>query len=87
MAEINERKVEDMKAIFLNKIAGPEALGYGELPRPQPAAGEALVRIFATAITPTELQWVPTWKQRTGHPRRNLDEPAGAVGKRMKDDL
>ncbi len=58
-----------MKAIFLNKVAGPEALGYGETPRPQPAAGQVLVKVFATAIMPTELQWEPTWKQRTGQPR------------------
>ncbi len=58
-----------MKAIYLNQVAGPEALGYGEIPRPQPALGEALVKVFATAVTPTELQWVPTWKERTGQPR------------------
>ena len=58
-----------MKAVFLNQIAGPEALGYGETLKPQPAAGQVLVSVFATAITPTELQWEPTWKQRTGQPR------------------
>lgn len=58
-----------MKAAFLNKVAGPEALGYGETPQPQPAAGQVLVKVFATAIMPTELQWEPTWKQRSGQPR------------------
>ncbi len=58
-----------MKAMFVNKVSGPEALGYGEIPQPRPAAGEVLVKIFATAIMPTEFQWVPTWKQRTGQPR------------------
>ena len=58
-----------IKAMFLSKVAGPEALGYGEIPPPRPAAGEALIKVFATAITPTALQWVPTWKRRTGEPR------------------
>ncbi len=58
-----------MKAVFLNKVAGLEALGYGEMPRPEPAAGQVLVKVFATAIMPTEIQWGPTWKQRNGQPR------------------
>ena len=58
-----------MKAVFLNKVAGPEALGYGDTPTPRPSAGQALIKVFATAIMPTELQWEPTWKQRTGEPR------------------
>jgi NADPH:quinone reductase-like Zn-dependent oxidoreductase len=53
----------------LNKVSGPEALGYGEIRQPWPGTGQVLVKIFATAITPTELQWVTTWKQRTGQPR------------------
>jgi NADPH:quinone reductase-like Zn-dependent oxidoreductase len=59
-----------MKAVFLNKVAGPEALDYGEAPTPRPAAGQVLVEVLATAVMPTELQWEPTWKQRTGQPRR-----------------
>jgi NADPH:quinone reductase-like Zn-dependent oxidoreductase len=58
-----------MKAVFLNKVAGPEALDYGETPTPRPAAGQVLVEVLATAVMPTELQWEPTWKQRTGQPR------------------
>jgi NADPH:quinone reductase-like Zn-dependent oxidoreductase len=58
-----------MKAVFLNKVAGAEALDYGETPTPRPAAGQLLVKVFATAIMPTELMWEPTWKQRTGQPR------------------
>jgi NADPH:quinone reductase-like Zn-dependent oxidoreductase len=58
-----------MKAVFLNKVAGPETLDYGETPTPRPGAGQVLVKVFATAIMPTELQWEPTWKQRTGQPR------------------
>lgn len=41
----------------------------GDLPRPQPAAGEALIKIHATAITPTELLWFPTWNTPSSQPR------------------
>jgi NADPH:quinone reductase-like Zn-dependent oxidoreductase len=58
-----------MKAVFLNKVAGPEALDYGETATPRPATGQLVVKVFATAIMPTELAWEPTWKQRTGQPR------------------
>jgi len=58
-----------MKAVFLDKVAGPEALAYGDTPAPRPAAGQVLVKVFATAIMPTELEWETTWKQRTGQPR------------------
>jgi NADPH:quinone reductase-like Zn-dependent oxidoreductase len=58
-----------MKAIYLETKAGPEALIYGELPRPQPNAGEVLVKVHATAVTPTELQWFPTWHTPSGNPR------------------
>ena len=58
-----------MNAIFLDRKAGAESLVSGDLPRPQPAAGEALIKIHATAVTPTELQWFPTWNTPSGQPR------------------
>ena len=58
-----------MKAIFLNQAAGAESLTFGELPRPVPRAGEVLVRVQATAVTPTEFCWYPTFHQATGEPR------------------
>ena len=58
-----------MKAAYLTKNAGPEALVIGDIPRPQPGVGEVLVRVHATAITPTEFMWFPTFKTRTGEPR------------------
>lgn len=58
-----------MKAIYLNQKAGPEALILGDLPQPQPRADEILVRVHATAITPTELQWYPTFNLAGGGPR------------------
>jgi NADPH:quinone reductase-like Zn-dependent oxidoreductase len=58
-----------MKALFLEKKAGPESLVSGEIPRPSPKAGEVLVKVFATAVTPTELEWFPTFAQSSGEPR------------------
>lgn len=45
-----------MKAIYLNSKGGAEALVAGEIPRPVPNAGNALVKVLATAVAPTELR-------------------------------
>jgi NADPH:quinone reductase-like Zn-dependent oxidoreductase len=58
-----------MKAIRLHARGGPESLRFEDAPKPQPAAGEVLVRVRAAAVTPTELLWVPTWATRDGGPR------------------
>ena len=38
-------------------------------PRPEPAPGEALVRVEAAAITPAELTWSDTWSDAAGKSR------------------
>ena len=53
-----------MNAVCLHTCGGPEALMYEQAPTPQPG-----VRVHAAAVTPTELQWVPTWTTRAGEPR------------------
>jgi NADPH:quinone reductase-like Zn-dependent oxidoreductase len=58
-----------MKAIYLEKKAGPEALVAGEIPRPSPKANEVLIKVHATAVMPTELEWSPTFNQESGEPR------------------
>ena len=58
-----------MNAIRLHARGGPQAFVYEQAPAPQPGAGEVLVRVHAAAVTPTELQWMPTWTTRTGEPR------------------
>jgi NADPH:quinone reductase-like Zn-dependent oxidoreductase len=58
-----------MKAVYLQKKAGADSLVSGEIPCPRPNAGEVLVKIFATAIMPTELNWEPTFNQPSGAPR------------------
>lgn len=58
-----------MNALYLKSKSGPEALVAGDLPRPEPKAGEVLVQVHATAVTPTELQWFPTFNTSSGEPR------------------
>lgn len=58
-----------MKAAYLTKRTGPEGLTVGEIPEPRPSEGQILVRVHATAITPTELSWFPTFQAPNGAPR------------------
>ena len=58
-----------MKAIYLKKKGGAESLVSGEIPKPTPKAGEVLVKVYATAVMPTELSWEPTFNQPSGEPR------------------
>ena len=49
-----------MKAIRFDAYGGPEVLRYEDVPIPQPAAGQALVRVKAVAVNPLD------WKIRSG---------------------
>ncbi len=49
-----------MKACFFRRYGGPEVLEYGEMPDPQPAAGEIVVRIHAASVNAAD------WKMRAG---------------------
>ena len=59
-----------MKAIRLHNQNGADGLVYEDAPQPQPAAGEVLVRIHATGVTPAELGWGATWKTDAGVERK-----------------
>ena len=50
-----------MKAIRIHNYGGPEVLKYEDAPRPQPQAGEVLVRVHAAGVNPID------WKIREGH--------------------
>lgn len=39
-----------MKAVYVEKIGGPENLIYGDIPKPQPGPGQALVKIAAAGV-------------------------------------
>ena len=58
-----------MKAIRIYEKGGPEALVYEEAPNPELAPGNALVRVYASSISKTELTWDETYVNEKGEPR------------------
>jgi NADPH:quinone reductase-like Zn-dependent oxidoreductase len=58
-----------MKAIRLHSQGGPEQLVYEDAPKPELGAGDALVRVHATGITPAELTWEETYRNCDGSER------------------
>ena len=58
-----------MKAVYLPKKGGAETLISGEILRPNPGAGQVLVKVHATAVMPTEVRWTPTFHTPSGGPR------------------
>ena len=86
-----------MKAIRIHKHGGPEQLIYEDAPNPTPARGEALVRVVAAAVTPTELSWASAYATRDrinrlpsipGHELSGVVEAIGpeAAGLSVADD-
>lgn len=61
--------VKDMRAVVVNEPGGPEALTVTELPDPQPAQGEVVVRVSAAGVNRADLL------QRRGF----YDPPPGAT--------
>ena len=51
----------NMKAIRFHSYGGPEVLVLEEVPRPQPEAGELLIRLQSAGVNPLD------WKVRAGH--------------------
>jgi NADPH:quinone reductase-like Zn-dependent oxidoreductase len=58
-----------MKAIRLHARGGPEQLVYEDAPMPVLRPDDALVRVYATSITPTELTWDETYQNADRSPR------------------
>src|SRR5213083_2035176 len=52
---------QTMKAIQIHNYGGPEVLHYEYATRPEPQAGEVLVRVHAAGVNPID------WKVREGH--------------------
>ena len=71
-----------MKAIRQHVLVGPEQLVYEDAPLPDPAAGEALLRVYAAGITPTELTWSEPLPTIPGHDVPGVVE-ASAPASRM----
>jgi NADPH:quinone reductase-like Zn-dependent oxidoreductase len=68
-AESRPKEWNLMKAIRIHIRAGPEALVYEDAPIPQVTKGEALVKVHAAAITPTEFTWNSTFTTSKGNDR------------------
>jgi NADPH:quinone reductase-like Zn-dependent oxidoreductase len=58
-----------MNAIRLYHARGSEGVVFEEVPTPAAGSGEVLIEVHATAVTPGELEWYPTWHTRAGAPR------------------
>jgi len=58
-----------MKAIRIHEKGGPEVLVYEDAPKPVLMPGDALVRVYASAITKDELTWDVTYRTDKGEPR------------------
>ena len=58
-----------MKAVRFHEYGGPDVLRYEDAPRPEPKAGELLVRVRAAAVNAID------WKLRAGAMRFMLDLP------------
>lgn len=58
-----------MRAVRVHARSGLPSLRYEEAPEPVLGAGDALVRVHAVALTPTELTWNSTFTRRDGTER------------------
>ena len=58
-----------MRAIRLHQVGGSELLLYEDALKPSPKDNQVLVQVYATAITPTEFAWYPTFHTPDGATR------------------
>src|SRR5947208_4789346 len=58
-----------MKAVRFHTYGGPDVLIYEDAQKPEPAAGEVLVKVHATSVNPID------WKIRAGHLRSFREYP------------
>jgi len=58
--------MQTMKAVRIHQYGGPEVLQFEDAPRPQPTAGELLIRVHAAAVNPVD------WKIREGHAKERI---------------
>ncbi len=59
-----------MKAIRYDGTLDDLSFSLAEVPTPQPAEGEILVKVHAAGVIATELKWYPTSHVKSGEPRR-----------------
>jgi NADPH:quinone reductase-like Zn-dependent oxidoreductase len=61
MGGSSQINAQTIKAIQIHNYGGPNVLKYEDAPRPQPQAGEVLVRVHAATVNPID------WNVREGH--------------------
>lgn len=61
-----------MRAVVIHETGGPEVLQLEEIPPPEPAEGEVLIRVRAASVNPIE------WKYRRGFAPRELPAVLGS---------
>ena len=78
-----------MQAITVSdRDAGVAGLSLTDLPYPQPATNDVVVRVHAAGFIPGELDWPDTWTDRAGRdrtpsvPGHELSGCSGRVGLR-----
>ncbi len=62
----SSQAVQTMKAVRIHQYGGPGVLQYEDAPRPEPSAGEVLIRVHAAGVNPID------WKIREGHMQKRL---------------
>ncbi|WP_434034152.1 NADP-dependent oxidoreductase [Cupriavidus sp. a3] len=50
-----------MRAVVIDRTGGPDVLRFADVPRPEPAAGEILIRVACAGVNPAD------WKCREGY--------------------
>src|SRR5207244_7651191 len=53
--------MENMKAVRVHNLGGPEVLRFEDAPRPTPGSGEVLIKVHAASVNPID------WKARAGY--------------------
>jgi hypothetical protein len=57
-----------MKAVVAHEYGAPDVLKFEEVPRPEPAADEALVRVIASGVNPADrLRSVANTRKNSAH--------------------
>lgn len=75
-----------MRAVLLSETGGPEVLRIEDVPTPEPADGEVLIRVRAASINPID------WKQRRGLSQKQLpavlgNDISGTIERSRADDF
>ena len=69
---------ETMKAVYFDQTGGPEVLRFGDVPRPEPGAGQALVRVRACGVNRVDI-YSRTGRTKVPLPHISGSEAAGEV--------